>query len=218
MDPLKQIRAIRHGCVEFETEDGVVVYVDPYRIPDEVNDADLIIITHGHDDHYSPEDIARVRKSDTCFAAPRDVVRRLLADFELDRDYISELSYETPSTYFECGAMVTPVPAYNKNHPIESGFGCVLELGGVRHYLSGDTDVLADGADCDVLLVACDGIYNMPDFETRIPAEIADMDERPGLVIPYHYGDWGTQENGAKLCRALTAAGIRCEEFESYGE
>ena len=148
MDPLKQIRAIRHGCVEFETEDGVVVYVDPYRIPDEVNDADLIIITHGHDDHYSPEDIARVRKSDTCFAAPRDVVRRLLADFELDRDYISELSYETPSTYFECGAMVTPVPAYNKNHPIESGFGCVLELGGVRYYLSGDTDVLADGADC----------------------------------------------------------------------
>ena len=109
MDPLKQIRAIRHGCVEFETEDGVVVYVDPYRIPDEVNDADLIIITHGHDDHYSPEDIARVRKSDTCFAAPRDVVRRLLADFELDRDYISELSYETPSTYF-CLLYTSPSP------------------------------------------------------------------------------------------------------------
>ena len=76
MDPLEPVRFVKHGCVCFESDD-TVVYVDPYKVPDDAHDADLIVITHSHGDHYSPEDIERVRKEDTCFATTAEVARLL---------------------------------------------------------------------------------------------------------------------------------------------
>ena len=153
MDPLEPVRFVKHGCVCFESDDAVV-YVDPYKVPDDAHDADLIVITHSHGDHYSPEDIERVRKEDTCFATTAEVARLLERDFGIDDDYISELSFEAPRIGFECGAVLEPVAAENKNHPVSFGFGLVLEFAGFTYYLSGDTDVLVDNVQCDVLFVA----------------------------------------------------------------
>ena len=47
-----------------------IVYIDPFKIKGETHDADLILITHDHYDHFSPEDIARVSKEDTRLAVP----------------------------------------------------------------------------------------------------------------------------------------------------
>ena len=154
------------------------------------------MITHSHGDHYSPEDIERVRKEDTCFATTAEVARLLERDFGIDDDYISELSFEAPRIGFECGAVLEPVAAENKNHPVSFGFGLVLEFAGFTYYLSGDTDVLVDNVQCD--------------------AQVAAMDVLPGLVVPYHYGvdAPSTKENGARLCAALTAAGIPCREWK----
>ena len=105
MDPLEPVRFVKHGCVCFESDDAVV-YVDPYKVPDDAHDADLIVITHSHGDHYSPEDIERVRKEDTCFATTAEVARLLERDFGIDDDYISELSFEAPRIGFECGAVL----------------------------------------------------------------------------------------------------------------
>ena len=33
------------------------IYIDPYRVADGAPPADLILITHGHYDHFSPRDI-----------------------------------------------------------------------------------------------------------------------------------------------------------------
>lgn len=180
MDPLEPVRFVKHGCVCFESDD-TVVYVDPYKVPDDAHDADLIVITHSHGDHYSPEDIERVRKEDTCFATTAEVARLLERDFGIDDDYISELSFEAPRIGFECGAVLEPVAAENKNHPVSFGFGLVLEFAGFTYYLSGDTDVLVDNVQCDVLFVVCDGIWNMPDYEKSVPAQVAAMDVLPGL-------------------------------------
>ena len=92
----------------------------------------------------------------------------------------------------------------------------MLEFAGFTYYLSGDTDVLVDNVQCDVLFVVCDGIWNMPDYEKSVPAQVAAMDVLPGLVVPYHYGvdAPSTKENGARLCAALTAAGIPCREWK----
>ncbi len=213
MDPLEPVRLLQHGCVRFEFNDAVVV-VDPYQIRHATHDADLIIITHAHADHYSPADIDKVRREDTCFVTTPEIAHKLAEAFNIDNMYLSEITYDAPTTLFECGAGVTPVVAENANHPVDAGFGVVLEFGDVRYYLSGDTDVLSDSVRCDVLFVCCDGIYNMPQYETRIPAEIRAMDKMPKLTVPYHYGEEGTQQNGAKLCAALTAAGIPCCEWE----
>ena len=101
----------------------------------------------------------------------------ILADFELDRDYISELSYETPSTYFECGAMVTPVPAYNKNHPKSECVGFLVTLDGKLVYFAGDTsrteqmETFAQ-RHIDYAILPMDGIYNMDIAEASACARL----------------------------------------------
>ena len=47
-----------------------VLWFDPFHLTEEPHDADLVLITHDHYDHLSPEDIARVRKEGTGFVLP----------------------------------------------------------------------------------------------------------------------------------------------------
>ena len=76
MDPLKQIRLVKHGTVCL-SDGETTIYVDPYQLDHTARDADLIVITHGHSDHFSPEDIEKICQPDTCFAAPPDVAEML---------------------------------------------------------------------------------------------------------------------------------------------
>ena len=36
------------------------LYVDPFRMKTSPHDADIVLITHDHYDHFSPEDLAKV--------------------------------------------------------------------------------------------------------------------------------------------------------------
>ena len=47
-----------------------VIYVDPLEISDDRHDADYILITHDHYDHFSPEDIRKVAKADSILVVP----------------------------------------------------------------------------------------------------------------------------------------------------
>ena len=44
-------------------DEGKIIYSDPYNIRNATHDADIILITHSHFDHYSPEDISKVMNS-----------------------------------------------------------------------------------------------------------------------------------------------------------
>ena len=91
-----------------------------------------------------------------------------------------------------------------QNHPLSaSASASCWSSQGFTYYLSGDTDVLVDNVQCDVLFVVCDGIWNMPDYEKSVPAQVAAMDVLPGLVVPYHYGvdAPSTKENGGAVVR-----------------
>ena len=59
-----------HSSIRLETRRGTVIYVDPYGFETSPHDADMILITHTHFDHFSPEDIARVRMPHTVFVLP----------------------------------------------------------------------------------------------------------------------------------------------------
>ncbi|HJA25431.1 MAG TPA: MBL fold metallo-hydrolase [Candidatus Fournierella merdigallinarum] len=207
MDALHAVKLVRHGMVRFHPAGGPVVYVDPFQMENAPRDADLVVVTHSHGDHFSPDDLARVAGPNTCYAVTAPVADWLAAGLGVPAQRINLLDAAAPALAFECGAAVTALPAENKNHPLGFGFGVLLEVGGARYYLSGDTDRLARVA-CDVLFVVCDSLYNMPRYLDQIPEQLARM-PRPGVVVPYHYAGYmeGTDDNGPKLAKKLEALG-----------
>ena len=50
-----------------------VVYADPLKLESAPGDADLILVTHAHFDHFSPEDIKKAAKPDTVLVLPESM-------------------------------------------------------------------------------------------------------------------------------------------------
>ncbi len=53
------------------------VYIDPYRVAEDAPPADLILVTHGHYDHFSPQDVERLSKRETWLVGPAAVAERV---------------------------------------------------------------------------------------------------------------------------------------------
>ncbi len=169
-----------HASVRIAWRD-MVIYVDPYRLTTNPQDADLILVTHSHNDHYSPSDIARVRNAETQLIASADVVKA----------FGSGRSLAPGQTLDVAGVRVTGVASYNltkPNHPKANNWiGFIVEVGGNRIYLAGDTDLTPEMkalTDIDVAFLPAGGTYTMDATE----AAEATKYIQPTLAIPYHWG------------------------------
>ena len=164
-----------------------VIYFDPYHIDGEPKDADLIFFTHDHYDHFSPNDIARVSKPDTFYAAPESMAQ------SMEKAGIPEdkITYLTPGDSIELlGIPVEGVAAYNTLkpfHPKRNGWlGYVVTVGGKRIYVCGDTDDIPEGraVKCDIICVPIGGTFTMnPKKAAAFVNAIS-----PAYAIPTHYG------------------------------
>ena len=108
------------------------VYFDPYQVPKDFHDADFILITHAHYDHFSVEDILKVKKDDTVFVAPMDVIEKVQTIFSSNQMYAVE-----PNQTLEIENLsIHTVPAYNVAKPYHpqaaSWVGYVIRLDGTR--------------------------------------------------------------------------------------
>lgn len=177
-----------HSSIRLQTPQGTVIYVDPYGFTAEPHDADLILITHTHFDHFSPEDIARVRTPNTVFVMPAYNMREFIdAGFTNERaTFLVPHETATPLP----GIKVETVPAYNVSkrfHPKDAAWvGYVVDMGGTRVYIAGDTDDLPENRtiECDVALVPVGGTYTM---DAREAAAFVNA-LKPTVAIPEHYG------------------------------
>ena len=143
---------LNHACVKLQG--SVVVYADPFGLTVEMHDADLILITHDHYDHLSPDDIAKAAKQGTVVVVPASVnYSGAYRAVKLAPGEQTEL----------CGVGIEAVPAYNINkkfHPKENGWlGYVVTLDGVRYYIAGDTDDTPEArtVKCDIAFPCVDG-------------------------------------------------------------
>lgn len=169
-------------------EDKAVMYFDPWKIEGEPHDADIIFVTHTHYDHFSPEDILKIRRSDTVIVAPETAGQEILDGVSMDADFL--VTAESGEKIEVDGILIEAVPAYNIGKPFhkkEYGWCGYVVTGTKSYYVAGDTDVTPElmKLNADVFLLPVGGKYTMD------AKEAADLVNKIGVkkAIPTHYGE-----------------------------
>lgn len=71
----ENIEVFTQSSIRLKGREGIV-YADPFRMREEPKDADYILITHDHYDHFSPEDIGKAAKAETILVVPEKMEGR----------------------------------------------------------------------------------------------------------------------------------------------
>jgi len=183
-----RIAWLGHGG--FRIDGSLTVYIDPYQISPGPQ-ADLILITHEHFDHCSPDDVALIQSPHTVVVTEPLSAQKLSGDVRTVR----------PGDRVDVGkASVLAVPSYNTDkafHPKGNNWlGFVLEMDGARIYHAGDSDFIPEmgGLDVEIAFLPVSGTYVMS-WEEAVEAARAI---RPGLAVPMHYGTVVGDEGDAR--------------------
>ncbi|ELY38484.1 MBL fold metallo-hydrolase [Natronorubrum tibetense] len=209
---------IGHASKRLETEDGRIIYIDPWSevLEDEPGDGDIIFVTHDDFDHYDPEAIEAVA-GDAVTVAVFEAVDT--SDLSYD---VVDLPHEGETTVE--GIDVQSVPAYNDpegEHVDDDGspfhaegevIGLLLNLEETTIFCPSDTDFLDhhESITADVFVPPIGGHFTMDRHEA---ADFARSVE-PDLVLPEHYDTFEPIETDAEAFAAeLEDDGIRVELF-----
>ena len=198
---LDKIEVLCHSSIRLNTEK--IIYIDPFKIEESYNDADLIFITHEHYDHYSEDDIDKVKKQGTVFVVPETLLTKLLVK-GYNKNYI--VTVQPNRQYMVQGIKVKTIPAYNINkkfHPKANEWvGYVIEINGIKYYIAGDTDITEESkkVKCDIAFIPVGGTYTTNYKEAAYLAN----EIKPQIAIPTHYGSVvGTKQDAIDFVNLL---------------
>jgi L-ascorbate metabolism protein UlaG (beta-lactamase superfamily) len=170
------------GHASFMISGDKTVYIDPWQIDGEPHDGDIVLVSHSHFDHLSPEDIRAVLKEEGVVAGPEDVIA------ELGRGTVLGPGQELE----QGGVTIRGVAAYNKEkdfHPRERGWlGFLVEMNGKKIYYAGDTDAAEEMQALDGISLALLPVGGTYTFDAAGAAEALSL-FHPQLAVPYHWGE-----------------------------
>jgi len=176
--------------------DGKAIVIDPFQVK-QCEPADIILISHEHYDHCSPEDVKKIRKDSTVIVTEAQSAAKLSGDVRV---------VQPGDKLTVSGIPIEAVPSYNTNkrfHPKESGWlGFIVTVDGVRIYHAGDTDRIPEmeSFEVDIALLPVSGTYVMTAEEAVEAARMI----KPKLVIPMHYGAIvGSADDAKRFSEAL---------------
>lgn len=182
--------------------DGMNIYIDPYLIT-EPDTASLVLITHSHQDHLSPEDLMMVATKNTPIICPES------CEDQIRQEGYTNITTVKPGAKISVeGVKIEAVPMYNvvkiNYHPKENNWtGFILEIGGSRIYHAGDTERIPEMKliDCDIVMLPLGQTYTMNSVEEAVEAA---LDTGAEIAIPIHYGMYeGTEEDAEKFSQLL---------------
>jgi L-ascorbate metabolism protein UlaG (beta-lactamase superfamily) len=198
---LSNLEWLGHDCFRLRAADKVL-YFDPFQLAGEPTPADIILVSHEHFDHCSPEDIAKIKKQSTIIITEPRAAARLAGNVK---------TVQPGQTLTLDGFTVQAVRAYNTNkkfHPqANSWLGFIVTVEGVRIYHAGDTDYIPEmaGYAADIALLPVSGTYVM----TADEAAQAALDINPKVAIPMHFGSIVGADADARHFAAMLAGKIR---------
>ena len=188
---LDNVEAIHHSSIKINN-----VFIDPFELNEDYDNADYIFITHSHYDHFSEKDILKIKNDNTIIVIPKDLNDSVLKlgfskskviCVEPNKEYnIGDISFKT-------------IPAYNINkafHPkVNNWVGYIITINDIRYYIAGDTDntIEARNVSCDVAFVPVGGTFTM----TYEDAANLVNEIKPAIAIPIHYGSIVGSESDA---------------------
>ena len=172
-----------HGSFRLTSKDGTVIYVDPYAGEGYDLPADMILVTHQHNDHNQVKLVTQ--KKDCALITNADA-----------------LDGGKYNTFSKNGMEIEAVEAGNKNHNPKECVGYIITIDGIKVYAAGDTSKTDqmdtfDKKSIDYALLPCDGVYNMDLKEAAECAEIIGAAHN----IPIHMkpGEWFDQDMAGKF-------------------
>ena len=198
---IEDIEVLYHSSIRISK--NKIIYIDPFKIDKNYNDADIVFITHDHFDHYSEEDIDKVINENTTIIIPEEMLTKILRK-GINKNAV--ITVESNKEYMVQGIKFETIPAYNTNktfHPKENYWvGYIITLDGIRYYIAGDTDITEENrkVKCDVAFVPVGGTYTM-DFKEA--AQLIN-EIQPKIAVPIHYGSVvGTKQDATDFIKLL---------------
>ena len=180
---IDNIKLISQSSIRINNN-GIIIYFDPFKIVNDSLDADYIFITHSHYDHFSKEDILKVKKDSTKIVVTND-----LYDEVLKMGFSDILVVEPNNDYCIDNISFKTVPAYNIKkdfHKKEYNWvGYIVNINNKILYIAGDTDNIPEirSIKCDIAFVPVGGTYTMDYIEA---SKLID-EMKPKLAVPIHY-------------------------------
>ncbi|MHA2351712.1 MAG: MBL fold metallo-hydrolase [Candidatus Thorarchaeota archaeon] len=175
---------------------GVRIYVDPLYLPSNYTElpADVILVTHPHGDHYSPQDIEDIMTNDTLFVCPASMTDAI--------DRFDGFGVN-PGDSFQVGdinisAFCMYMPDYDLNpsfHQRSSNWtSFIVDVDGFTIYHAGDSKYMEELGDLTGNIdVAFLPIYFDPGYgplnESLLPTIDAIELLQPRFTIPVHFND-----------------------------
>lgn len=204
--PLGQIAIIILGHASFVIQwQGRNIFIDPYsKVANYAQQphANLVLITHHHSDHLDKAALAQITDSSTVFVTSVTAGKNIKGANALKIG--EEFNYE--------GIGIKAVYAYNivqkrddgqPFHPKGEGNGYILNFGGFRVYIAGDTELIPEMkslGDIDVAFLPKNLPYTMSD-EMFIEAA---KTIKPKNLFPYHYFELNAEAIKSKLPEGIT--------------
>lgn len=163
---------------------GINLYNDPVGATSLYRDlpkADILLVSHIHNDHFSDSTLSAVRATPAVIIAPAAVYASLSATLKA-----ITIPLANGASTNVGDVRIDAIPAYNANHPKGAGNGYVVTLADRKLFMSGDTGDIAEmralrGIDAAFVCM------NIPFTMTVEQAASTIREFQPRIVYPYHY-------------------------------